>query len=259
MNWFEALIFGLVQGLTEFLPVSSDGHLEIVKYVFGGIEESFLFSIVVHGATVLSIITVFWREILRLSRGVLQFKMNEETDYALKLIVSMIPVVIVGFTLMDFVEGLFVADMTITGSFLLVTALFLAVSHFVRKGNGKITYAGAFLMGIAQALAVLPGLSRSGTTISTGLMLGYRKEDLTKFSFLMVIVPILGANLMEIITTRAGAVEVVIFPLIIAFVTAFVTGYFACRWMIKIVSRGKLIWFAVYCTVLGLSLIFFAG
>jgi undecaprenyl-diphosphatase len=114
-------------------------------------------------------------------------------------------------------------------------------------------------MGIAQALAVLPGLSRSGTTISTGLMLGYRKEDLTKFSFLMVIVPILGANLMEIITTRAGAVEVVIFPLIIAFVTAFITGYFACRWMIKIVSRGKLIWFAVYCTVLGLSLIFFAG
>ena len=259
MNWFEALIFGLVQGLTEFLPVSSDGHLEIVKYVFGGIDESFLFSVVVHGATVLSIITVFWKEIFRLTRGVLQFTMNEETDYALKLVVTMIPVAIVGFTLMNYVEGLYVADMTLTGSFLLLTALFLTVSHFVRKGTKKITYAGAFLMGIAQALAVLPGLSRSGTTISTGLMLGYRKEDLTKFSFLMVIVPILGANFVKIITTKPGAVEVVIFPLIIAFITAFVSGYFACKWMIKIVNRGKLIWFAVYCTVLGLSLIFFAG
>lgn len=259
MNWFEALIFGLVQGLTEFLPVSSDGHLEIVKYLFGGIDESFLFSVVVHGATVLSIITVFWKEIFSLTRGVLQFTMNEETDYALKLVVSMIPVAIVGFTLMNYVEGLYVADMTLTGSFLLLTALFLTVSHFVRKGTRKITYAGAFLMGIAQALAVLPGLSRSGTTISTGLMLGYRKEELTKFSFLMVIVPILGANFVKIITTKPGAVGVVIFPLIIAFITAFVSGYFACKWMIKIVNRGKLIWFAVYCTVLGLSLIFFAG
>lgn len=259
MNWFEALIFGLVQGLTEFLPVSSDGHLEIVKYLFGGIEESFLFSIVVHGATVLSILTVFWREILRLSRGVLQFTINEETQFALKLVVSMIPVAIVGFTLMKYVEGLYVADMTITGSFLLLSALFLAVSHFVRKGTKEITYAGAFLMGIAQALAVLPGLSRSGSTISTGLMLGYRKEDLTKFSFLMVIIPILGANFVKIIATKPGAVEVVIFPLLIAFITAYVTGYFACKWMIKIVNKGKLIWFAVYCALLGLSLLFFAG
>ncbi|HUW92927.1 MAG TPA: undecaprenyl-diphosphate phosphatase [Bacteroidales bacterium] len=258
MNWYEALIFGMVQGLTEFLPVSSEGHLEIVKYFFGDIEESFLFSVVVHGATVLSIITVFWREILKLTRGVMQFTMNEETNYALKLIVSMIPVIIVGFTVKDFVEGLFVADMTITGSFLLVTALFLAVGHFVRKGAREITYTGAFLIGIAQALAVLPGLSRSGTTISTGLMLGYRKEELTKFSFLMVIVPILGASVVEIMTTKAGAVDVVLFPLMIAFVTAFITGYFACRWMIKIVSRGKLIWFAVYCTAVGLALILFA-
>ncbi len=258
MNWYEALIFGLVQGLTEFLPVSSEGHLEIVKYFLGGIEESFLFSVVVHGATVLSIVVVFRKEIAKLIRGVFQFSMNEETGYVLKLIVSMIPVAIVGFTLKEFVEGFFVGDMTITGSLLLVTALFLTVGHFVPRRSGKITYTGAFLMGLAQALAVLPGLSRSGTTISTGLMLGYRKEELTRFSFLMVIVPILGASFIEVMTTTAGAVDVVIVPLIIAFATAFVSGYFACKLMIKIVSKGKLLWFAIYCALVGVALILFA-
>ncbi|MCU0378307.1 MAG: undecaprenyl-diphosphate phosphatase [Bacteroidales bacterium] len=257
MNWYEALIFGLVQGLTEFLPVSSDGHLEIVKYFFGGIEESFLFSVAVHGATVLSIIAVFWREIAELSKGVLKFRWNEETIYSSKLIISMIPVAIVGFTIKDWVESLFVADMNITGSMLIVSSLFLAVSHFVRKRNKEISFGGAFIMGIAQALAVLPGLSRSGSTISTGLILGYRKEELTRFSFLMVIIPILGASMVEILTTKPGAVDLILFPLIIAFITAFVSGYIACRWMISIVRKGKLGWFAVYCMIVGLSLIIF--
>jgi undecaprenyl-diphosphatase len=258
MNWYEALIFGLVQGLTEFLPVSSDGHLEIVKYLFGGIEESFLFSIAVHGATVLSILVVFWKDILRLLSGVFKFKMNEETNYAMKLIVSMIPVAVVGFTMKDWVETLFVADMDITGSFLLVTALFLLVGHFVPKRDKPITYSGAFLMGIAQALAVLPGLSRSGSTISTGLMLGNRKDELARFSFLMVIVPIIGANLVELFTTEVEAVNGVLFPLTVAFVAAFISGYAACRWMISIVRKGKLGWFALYCSVVGLVLIIFA-
>jgi undecaprenyl-diphosphatase len=258
MNWYEALIFGLVQGLTEFLPVSSEGHLEIVKYFFGGIEESFLFSVVVHGATVMSILVVFWKDIIKLLRGVFRFTMNEETVYSLKLVVSMIPVAVVGFTLRDQVETLFVANMDITGSFLLVTALFLVIGHFVRKRNNPITYGGAFIMGLAQALAVLPGLSRSGSTISTGLMLGNSKNDLARFSFLMVIVPIIGANLVQIITTDSAAVDVVILPLIIAFVAAFVSGYLACRWMIDIVRKGKLIWFALYCLLVGLSLIIFA-
>jgi len=258
MNWYEALIFGLVQGLTEFLPVSSDGHLEIVKYLFGGIEESFLFSVAVHGATVLSIIVVFWKEIMKLLGGVFKFAMNEETVYALKIVVSMIPVAIVGFTLKDKVESLFVADMDITGSFLLVTALFLVIGHFVRKRDKPITYGGAFLMGIAQALAVLPGLSRSGSTISTGLMLGNSKNELARFSFLMVIVPIIGANFMQLIDTETAAVNVVLFPLVIAFVAAFVSGYVACRWMINIVRKGRLGWFALYCLVVGLSLIIFA-
>lgn len=258
MNWYEALIFGLVQGLTEFLPVSSDGHLEIVKYLFGGIEESFLFSVAVHGATVLSILVVFWKDIMKLVRGIFRFEMNEETVYALKLAVSMIPVAIVGFTIKDKVEALFVADMDITGSFLLVTALFLVIGHFVRKRDKPITYGGAFIMGIAQALAVLPGLSRSGSTISTGLMLGNSKNDLARFSFLMVIVPIIGANFIQVVTTGTEAVNVVIFPLVIAFVAAFVSGYAACRWMISIVRKGKLGWFALYCLLIGLSLIIFA-
>ncbi|MGE5347727.1 MAG: undecaprenyl-diphosphate phosphatase [Actinomycetota bacterium] len=258
MNWYEALIFGLVQGLTEFLPVSSDGHLEIVKYFFGGIEESFLFSVVVHGATVLSILAVFWKDILRLVAGVFKFTMNDEKAYALKLIVSMIPVAIVGFALRDWVETLFVADMDITGSFLLVTALFLVLGHFVRKRDKPITYGGAFLMGIAQALAVLPGLSRSGSTIATGLMLGNSKDELARFSFLMVIVPIIGANFMQLITTETEAVNVVLFPLIVAFIAAFVSGYAACRWMINIVRKGNLGWFALYCLIVGLVLIIFA-
>ncbi|HNT93078.1 MAG TPA: undecaprenyl-diphosphate phosphatase [Bacteroidales bacterium] len=258
MNWYEALIFGLVQGLTEFLPVSSDGHLEIVKYLFGGIEESFLFSVVVHGATVLSILVVFWKEIVKLMKGVFRFTMNEEMVYALKIIVSMIPVAIVGFTMRDKVEALFVADMDITGSFLLVTALFLLVGHFVPKRDKPVTYGGAFLMGIAQALAVLPGVSRSGSTISTGLMLGNSKNELARFSFLMVIVPIMGANFMQVISTEPQAVNGVLFPLIIAFVAAFVSGYAACRWMINIVRKGKLGWFAIYCILVGLTLIIFA-
>ena len=258
MNWFEALIFGLVQGLTEFLPVSSDGHLEIVKYFFGGIEESFLFTVVVHGATVLSIIAVFWKEILRLLKGIFKFEMNEETVYSLKIVVSMIPVAIIGFTLRDQVSSLFVANMDITGSFLLVTALFLAFGHFVRKREKPITYGGAFVMGIAQALAVLPGLSRSGSTISTGLMLGNSKNELARFSFLMVIIPIIGANLVEFITSEPASVDGVLFPLIVSFIAAFVSGYIACRWMINIVRRGKLGWFALYCLVVGLSLILFA-
>ena len=258
MNWYEALIFGLVQGLTEFLPVSSDGHLEIVKFLFGGIEESFLFSIAVHGATVLSILVVFRRDIMNLLGGVFRFSMNEETKYDLKLIISMIPVAIVGFTMRGKVEALFVADMDITGTYLLVTALFLLIGHFVPKRDKPISYVGAFVIGIAQAIAVLPGLSRSGSTVATGLVLGNSKNDLARFSFLMLIVPIIGANFMQALKSEPQSVEGVLFPLTVAFVAAFVSGYAACRWMINIVKNGKLGWFALYCILVGLALIIFA-
>jgi undecaprenyl-diphosphatase len=184
--------------------------------------------------------------------------MNEETVFALKLIVSMVPVAIVGFTMRGVVESLFVADMDITGSFLLVTALFLILGHFVPKRDKPITYGGAFLMGIAQAIAVLPGLSRSGSTIATGLALGNSKNELARFSFLMVIVPIIGANFMQVVTSEPQAVNGVLFPLIVAFVAAFVSGYAACRWMINIVRKGKLGWFALYCILVGVTLIIFA-
>jgi len=201
---------------------------------------------------------VFWKEILKLLKGVFKFEMNEETVYTLKLIVSMIPVAIVGFTMKEQVESLFIADMDITGSFLLVTALFLLIGHFVPKRNKPISYGNAFVIGIAQALATLPGLSRSGSTISTGLMLGNSKDELARFSFLMVIVPILGANFLELVTTETTVVSGVLVPLVIAFVAAFVSGYVACRWMINIVRKGKLGWFALYCILVGLSLIIFA-
>ncbi len=255
MDWIQALIFGLVQGLTEFLPVSSDGHLEILKHFFGISGDNFVFTVAVHGATVLSIILVFWQEIIQLFKGVLKFEMNVETDYSLKLIVSMIPVAIVGFTMKDKVEGLFTGDMVFTGSMLVLTAIFLTASHFTPRGTKPITYWGAFLMGIAQALAVLPGLSRSGSTISTGLMIGHKKEELTKFSFLMVIVPVLGGTFVEMLSLDKATGNVTLVPLAIAFVTAFVTGYFACKWMVNIVRRGKLYWFAIYCSLLGASLI----
>jgi undecaprenyl-diphosphatase len=257
MEWYEALIFGLVQGLTEFLPVSSSGHLEILKYFFGGINDGFLFTVAVHGATVLSVLVVFWPEISQLFRGAIQFKMNTETDYILKIIVSMIPVIIVGFTLKDFVESFFNGNMIFIGVMLIVTSLFLAISHFIKKDVKNISYGGAFIIGIVQAFAVLPGLSRSGSTISTGLMLGIKKEDITRFSFLMVIVPVLGSSFVELLSVERGGMDFVFVPLTIAFVTAFVAGYFACRWMISIVNKGKLYWFAIYCALLGASLIFF--
>lgn len=257
MDWIQALIFGLVQGLTEFLPISSSGHLEVLKYLFGDAGNDFLFTVVVHCATVLSILVVFWPDIISLLKGAFRFEINEETEYILKIVLSMIPAAIVGITLNDYIESLFNGDMVFIGSMLVLTALFLTAAHFVRKGTKPISYKGAFIMGIAQALAILPGLSRSGTTISTGLLLGHRKEDLTRFSFLMVIIPVLGGTLMEIVSSKSVVGELNILPLAVAFITAFVSGFAACKWMVNIVNKGKLYWFAIYCSLLGASLILF--
>ncbi|MDD4646487.1 MAG: undecaprenyl-diphosphate phosphatase [Bacteroidales bacterium] len=262
MDWLQALLLGILQGIAEFLPISSDGHLELGKAILN-VEgaDNLLFTIVVHGATVLATLIIFWREIMRLLNGTFKFRMNEETEYVLKLIVSMIPVGIVGFLMKDWVESFFNGDIAFVGAMLLLTAAFLYAGHFLgqRKQVGKpITYLTAFIMGIAQAIAVMPGLSRSGTTIATGMMLGVDKKKLAEFSFLMVIVPILGANALELkdmlSPDQAGAVVsagVGTLELIIGFIAAFFTGLFACSWMIKLVKRGKLIWFAVYCTVIG--------
>ena len=253
MSWLEALILGLVQGLTEFLPVSSSGHLELGKYLLGiNAEKSLVFTIVVHGATVLSTIVVFWKDLWLLIKGLFQFKRNEETLYILKLIVSMIPVLIIGLFFIDEVEQFFTGNIVFVGSMLLITSALLASTMFVKSNFRNIRFLDAFIIGIAQAFAVLPGISRSGATISTGLIIGNKKELITKFSFLMVLIPIIGANAKSMldgdISTGAG---IGILPLVVGFLAAFLSGLFACKWMIKIVNKGKLIYFAIYTFIIG--------
>ncbi|MBN1925879.1 MAG: undecaprenyl-diphosphate phosphatase [Prolixibacteraceae bacterium] len=260
MNIIEAIILGLVQGLTEFLPVSSSGHLEIGHALFGikG-ENNLLFDIVVHGATVLSTLVVFWKEIVGLLKNSFRFKVNESNTYLAKLLFSAIPVAIGGVLFSDQIEALFTGNIVLVGSMLLVTATLLTLSHFIRKSNRKTTFADALLIGFAQLLAVIPGISRSGATIATGMMLGNDKSQLAKFSFLMVIIPILGANLLKILSGDISAENSIGFlPLAAGFIAAFLSGLLACKWMINLVKRGKLIYFAIYCSVIGLIAIFAA-
>jgi undecaprenyl-diphosphatase len=253
MNWFEAMVLGLIQGLTEFLPVSSSGHLALADAFFGvKPAESLYFTIVVHGATVLSTLFVFWKEIYNLIKGTFQFKMNDELKYAGKIIVSMIPVVILGLFFNDFVENMFAGNLVALGIEFLITALLLALSHFIKPGERNISYIDSFIIGIAQAIAVVPAISRSGATIATGLLLGNRKEDVVKFSFLMVIIPVIGANVQKMMKGGTPSGDVSILVIIIGFFAAFISGYFACKWMISLVRKSKLIWFAIYCAVIGL-------
>ncbi len=253
MNWFEAIVLGLIQGLTEFMPVSSSGHLEIAKFLFGvNPESSFYFTIAVHGATVLSTLVVFWKEIVSLFAGTFKFKMNEETSYGLKIIISMIPVGITGLLLKDPIESLFNGNMVFIGLMLMITSALLAGAHFIKKRDRNINYLDALIIGIAQAIAVIPGISRSGATISTGLMIGNRKDEIARFSFLMVLIPVIGANLMEILSNEAGTGSVGVGIILIGFLTAFISGYFACKWMIGLVKRSKLIWFSIYCLIVGI-------
>ena len=257
MNWLEALILGIVQGLTEFLPVSSSGHLELGKALLNvEAADDITFTVVVHGATVLSTIVVFFREVWNILKGSFQFRWNDETRYVVKILISMIPVLFVGVFLDDYVESFFTGRIVFVGLMLLLTALFLALAHFLgsRIKEGSIGYGSAFLMGIAQAFATLPGISRSGATIATGLLLGKNKKEVAQFSFLMVLVPIIGANLLKLneIDTGAVAGSTGTIPLLTGFLAAFITGWLACSWMVNIVKKGKLIWFAVYCLVIGL-------
>lgn len=253
MNWFEAIVLGLIQGLTEFLPVSSSGHLEIAKSIFGiDPDASFAFTIAVHGATILSTFLVFRKEIISLLSGMFKFTLNEETLYILKILLSMIPVGIAGILFKEPIERLFNGNMVFIGLMLLVTAILLSVAHFVKKGERKIGWLDAFIIGLAQAVAVIPGISRSGATISTGLIIGNRKDEIARFSFLMVLIPVIGANLLEILSGEMTGGNVTLGLTIIGFATAFISGYFACKWMIELVKRSKLIWFSIYCIVAGI-------
>ncbi len=259
MTWFEALILGMVQGLTEFLPVSSSGHLEIGKVLLNvEIKESLSFTVLVHFATVLSTITVFYKDILKLSGGLFQFKWNEETRYVSKILMSMIPVLIVGILFREELESLFSGNLVLVGSALLVTALLLISTQLVKTGNKTIPFLDAFLMGIAQAMATIPGISRSGATISAGLLLKNGRSEVAQFSFLMVLLPIIGAAFLDILSHSSGSeAAIATGSLIVGFLAAYLSGYLACRWMINLIKRGKLYWFALYCAIVGtVSIIF---
>ena len=256
MEWFEALILGLVQGLTEYLPVSSSGHLTIGSALFGieG-EENLAFTVAVHVATVCSTLVILWKEIDWILKGLFKFEMNPETKYTLNILVSMIPIGIVGVFFKDQVEAIFGSGLLVVGCMLLVTAALLAFSYYAKpRIKENISMRDAFIIGLAQACAVLPGLSRSGSTIATGLLLGNKKENLAQFSFLMVIPPILGEALLDIMKGLSGEEvmgDISTLSLVVGFLAAFVSGCIACKWMIYIVKKGKLIYFAIYCALVG--------
>jgi undecaprenyl-diphosphatase len=260
MDWLEALILGIIQGLTEFLPVSSSGHLELGKVILGvNAEKSLVFTVVVHGATVLSTIVVFFKDILKLLRGLLAFRWNEETAYVSKIFLSMVPVIILGLFFKEQVESFFTGNVLFVGSMLIITSLLLLSTYIVKRNERRINFLDSFVIGIAQALAVLPGISRSGATISTGLLLGNRKANVARFSFLMVLIPIVGANLKDLSEgSMNGADGIGVLPLLVGFLAAFISGLLACKWMIGIVKKGKLVYFAVYCFVIGSAAIIYS-
>ena len=257
MDWIQALILGIVQGLTEYLPVSSSGHLAIGQHLFGlqG-EENLAFTVLVHVATVLSTLVVLWSEVEWIVKGICKCKLNDETRYFINILISMIPVGIVGVFFKDKVEQVFGSGLLVVGCMLLVTAALLIFSYYAKpRQKQNISWSDALIIGLAQACAVMPGLSRSGSTIATGLLLGNKKESLAQFSFLMVIPPILGEALLDIIKAVKGEAAfggIDILPLVVGFLAAFISGCLACKWMIGIVKRGKLVYFGIYCAIAGL-------
>ncbi len=263
MEWFESMLLGLVQGLTEFLPVSSSGHLAIGKALLG-VEPSgdLVFEVTVHAATVLATIVVFRKEIWKLLCGLFKWKYNDETDYIAKLCLSMVPVFVVGMFFKDKVEAAF-SSMRVVGLSLLATAILLTLSDWLsgrvaaarKEARNGISFWQALVVGVGQACAVLPGLSRSGTTISTGLLCGVKREKMAQFSFLMVLVPILGETFLDLVGGEMSASTVGTLPLLIGFVAAFVSGLFACKVMIALVRKAQLKWFGLYCALVGLAVL----
>ena len=274
MSWLQALLLGIVQGLTEFLPVSSSGHLMIFRELLGVESEGFLdFTVTVHFATVLSTIVVFWSAIWKLLKGFFQFKYNDESDYVLKICVSMIPIAIVGLFFKDQVEGLFGENLFTVAVCLIITAILLFLSdqsgRFRSMSSSRsenthrngISYLQAAVVGLGQACAVAPGLSRSGTTIATGLICGVRRDVMAQFSFLMVLVPIIGEQALTIIKgigETAAAPGVGFLPLLMGFIGAFGAGLFSCKVMVELVKRAKLVWFSIYCLLAAFVILIFA-
>lgn len=278
MDWLDSLVMGIVQGLAEYLPISSSGHLQICEDLLGLNMRgagSLQFTVALHVATVLSTIVILWKEFVPLVTSFFGFKRDANTTYVFKILVSCIPIMIVGIFFKDSVEQLFDKNLLTVGIALCATALLLTFAYYFRRTTADspalrqggyrprdITFLDAFVIGLAQAVAVIPGLSRSGSTIATGLMLGDKREEVAKFSFFMVIIPILGEALLDIKEMIGGSSEAATesigaLPLLIGFISAFVVGCLACKWMLNIVKKGKLVWFAVYCLIAGLLCIIF--
>ena len=272
MEWWQAILLGIVQGLTEFLPVSSSGHLLIFKELLGADAEGFLdFTVTVHFATVLATLVVFWGAIWKLLKGFFQFKYNDETDYVCKILVSLIPVALVGFLLKDQVDALFSGALWQVGVGLCITACLLLFSDNAGKrfrvpvakdSRNGISYWQAFVVGLAQAFAVIPGVSRSGSTIATGLLTGVKRQEMAQFSFLMVLIPIIGEQSLDLLKVATGQETfgngVGSLTLCLGFIAAFISGLFACKWMISIVKKAKLSWFALYCLLVALLIFILA-
>lgn len=254
MSIFEALILGIIQGLTEFLPVSSSGHLELAKVILGDKsvpQESMLFTVVLHAATALSTIVIFRKEIGEIIKGLLQFKWNEESQFSLKIVVSMLPAAVVGVLFNDQIEELFAGKVLLIGSMLILTGLLLFLADKAKNTNKDVTILNSFLIGIAQAIAIMPGISRSGATIGISVLLGVDRAKAAKFSFLMVVPLILGKMAKDIMDGKIDIQNDVNSNLIIGFIAAFIAGLFACTWMIALVKKSQLKYFSFYCFIVG--------
>ena len=262
MNSWEALILGIIQGLTEFLPISSSGHLEIGSYILHtNTSENLLFSIVVHIATALSILIVFKKDIKKILSSLFSFSNNEDTQFILKIILSSVPVGLIGIFFEDKVESLFNGNIFLVGIMLIITSVILAITHLQKKDSKKqVSFLSAFIIGIAQSIAILPGISRSGITISTALLLKINKKEATKFSFLMVLIPIFGIMIIKLFESfnsiETLTTEIELTSLIIGFFSALISGIIACKWMIKIIQKSNLIYFSIYCFIIGSFSIF---
>ena len=254
MSFFEALILGIVQGLTEFLPVSSSGHLELGKVLFANKslpEESLLFTVVVHAATAFSTIVVFRKEIIEIIKGLLQFKWNEEFQFSLKIILSMVPAAVVGLLFEEEIESLFSGQVLLVGFMLTITGLLLFLADKAKRTEKSVSYSHAIIIGVSQAIAIMPGISRSGATISTSVLLGIDRERAARFSFLMVVPLILGKIAKDLLSGDIAATNENFLPMLVAFAAAFITGLIACKWMITLVKKSQLKYFSYYCFAAG--------
>ncbi|RSK41825.1 undecaprenyl-diphosphate phosphatase [Mangrovimonas spongiae] len=261
MDVIDSIILGIIQGLTEFLPVSSSGHLELGKAILGDHsvpKESLLFTVVLHFATALSTIVIFRKDIALILRGLLQFKWNDDLQFSLKIILSMIPAVVIGVLFEDQLESLFGGNILLVGFMLLVTAILLFLADKAKDTNKKVSFSNAFIIGIAQAIAMLPGISRSGATISTSVLLGNDKTKAARFSFLMVVPLIFGKIAKDVLSDELTFDSANTLSLSLGFLAAFISGLFACTWMIALVRKSKLTYFALYCAIVGLIAILFS-